>query len=153
MQNLLWAKVLTDITKSPTGQVPGKQRSRRLEFRRESWRVKWTRTPCYTPAARRKMWFVNRSQNATSQDFATGTIVRAQPILEPSLSVRVIGHLDSAFYLYHGLGQQRPLTRGLIIPKIRVNVDGPWAKRHENNASAALVGYLVSAPKTGGLMW
>jgi hypothetical protein len=34
-----------------------------------------------------------------------------------------------------------------------VNGDGPWANCHENNASAALVCYLVSAAKTGGLTW
>ena len=35
--------------------------------------------------------------------------------------------------------------------RFRVNVDGPCAKGYENNASAALVCYLVSAAKTGSL--
>src|SRR5258707_1325533 len=56
--------------------------------------------------------------------------------------------LGLSFLLVPRSGTQRPLTRGPIIPKIRVNVDGRWAKCHENNASASLVCYRVSAAKT-----
>ncbi len=47
--------------------------------------------------------------------------------------------LGLSFLLVPRSGTQRPLTRGPIIPKTRVNVDDPWAKCHENNASATLV--------------